>query len=161
MQAAVCFAHVLDYHPAISSTTFPMHIRIATPDDISAMQRIRLAVVENRLTRSVITEADYMKAIVETGRGWVAEVHDVTRGFAVGNRDTGNIWALFVEPGFEGRGIGRALHDAMLDWLQSQACARIWLTTEPGTRAERFYRRAGWRFEEIDASGDAAFVWSR
>lgn len=115
------------------------------------MHRVRLAVRDNRLTSSAITEADYIPAIEETGRGWVIEDAGGIVGFAVGNARTGNIWALFVDPAHEGRGHGRSLHDAMVRWLWSQGCRRLWLTTEPGTRAQRFYEAAGWR-----AAGDAA-----
>ncbi|HEX6929769.1 MAG TPA: GNAT family N-acetyltransferase [Gammaproteobacteria bacterium] len=115
-----------------------MNIRIATRADVDAMHRVRLAVRENRLTRSVISAQDYIDAIERDGRGWVAEIDGVIRGFAIGNRLTGNIWALFVEPGFEQRGIGRDLHDAMLAWLKEAGCTRLWLATERGTRADSF-----------------------
>lgn len=121
------------------------------------MHRVRLAVRENRLTRTTITPGDYAREISVTGCGWVAEVDGTLRGFAVINRDTRNVWALFVEPGFEGQGIGRALHDAMLQWMRSTGIEQFTLSTEANTRADRFYRRAGWQFVGIDASGDAAF----
>jgi GNAT superfamily N-acetyltransferase len=63
--------------------------------------------------------------------------------FAIGNATYGNIWALFVDPAHERRGHGRRLHDAMVAWLWSQGLRKLWLTTEPGTRAERFYTEAG------------------
>ena len=33
----------------------------------------------------------------------------------------------------------------MLDWYFAQNKEHVWLSTEPGTRAEAFYRKAGWR----------------
>ena len=36
------------------------------------------------------------------------------------------------------------LHDAMVDCLWSNGLSRLWLTTQPGTRAQRFYEDAGW-----------------
>lgn len=119
-------------------------IRVATRADIPAMHRIRLAVRENRLTSSVVTEASYIPEIEATGRGWVSVVDGAVRGFAIGNHVTGNIWALFVDPDHEGRGHGRALHDTMVEWLQAQGLPRLWLTTGPDTRARRFYEKAGW-----------------
>lgn len=112
----------------------------------------------------MITERDYAQAIEGTGRGWVVEVDGTIVGFAVGNAVTGNIWALFVEPAHEGRGHGRALHDAMVGWLFSRGLPRLWLSTQPQTRAERFYRSAGGdcvgmlangevRFERVDPGG--------
>ncbi len=46
-------------------------LRQADRGDIPAMHRVRLAVRENRLTFSVITEEHYIPAIEVTGRGWV------------------------------------------------------------------------------------------
>ena len=109
------------------------------------MHRVRLAVRENRLTSTVITERDYIPAIESTGRGWVMDCGGQIVAFAVGNSHTGNIWALFVDPDHEGRGYGRRLHDAMVNWLWSQGLSRLWLTTTAATRAERFYKAAGWR----------------
>jgi GNAT superfamily N-acetyltransferase len=119
-------------------------LRRAFAADIPAMHRVRLAVRENRLVSTVITEADYRQAIGGSGGGWVAEVAGQIVGFAIGNRITGNIWALFVHPDHEHRGYGRKLHDEMVAWLWSQGLQRLWLTTEAGTRAEGFYLRAGW-----------------
>ena len=120
-------------------------LRQATRTDIPAMHRVRLAVRENRLTSTAITEADYIPAIEEHGRGWVVEENGEVVGFAVGDTRDGNIWALFVHPSHEGRGHGQRLHDAMVSWLWSQGLERLWLTTDPGTRAQAFYEAAGWQ----------------
>ena len=55
-----------------------------------------------------------------------------------------NIWALFVDPKFEKKGIGKQLHKAMLDWYFTQTKDKVWLGTAFNTRAEQFYRKAGW-----------------
>jgi GNAT superfamily N-acetyltransferase len=119
-------------------------LRVATPADIPAIQRVRHSVRENRLVSTVISDEDVRRAIEVTGRGWVVEVEGAIVGFAVGNATDGNIWALFVDPGHERRGYGRRLHDAMVEWLWSRGLERLWLTTTPGTRAQRFYEAAGW-----------------
>lgn len=119
-------------------------IRQATRADIPGMHRVRLAVRENRLTSTAVSEADYVPAIEQTGRGWVIEADGRIVAFAVGNKVDGNIWALFVDPAHEGRGYGRQLHDEMVRWLAAEGPGTLWLTTESGTRAERFYARAGW-----------------
>ena len=59
--------------------------------------------------------------------------------------NTGNVWALFVRPEAEGRGIGSALHAAMLDWFATQPVDTLWLSTGTDTRARGFYRARGWR----------------
>jgi len=122
-----------------------MTLRLARRADIPAMHRVRLAVRENRLSDPArITEADYVAAMEGLGRSWVVEVDGEVVAFAAGYA-AGSVWALFVDPSHEGRGHGRALHTAMIDWLWSQGHARLWLTTSPGTRAERFYRELGWQ----------------
>ena len=120
------------------------------------MHRVRLAVRENRLTSTVITEADYRREL-EAGAGWVVEENGQVVGFAIANATTGNVWALFVDPACEGRGYGRQLHDAMVGWMASQPAGRWWLTTEAGTRAERFYARAGWTPIGLTESGEVRF----
>lgn len=122
-----------------------MAVRQAVAADIPEIQRVRASVTENRLVSTTISDEDVRVAIEETGRGWVVEDKGEIVAFAIGNAITGNIWALFVRPEFEGRGYGRQLHDAMVDWLFASGLERLWLTTEPGTRAQRFYEAAGWK----------------
>jgi GNAT superfamily N-acetyltransferase len=120
------------------------------------MRRIRMAVRENRLTSGRITAQDYMR-VLDLGCGWVAEDNGQIVGFAIANAANGNVWALFVDPAYEGQGHGRQLHDAMIDWMRSQPVERWWLTTEAGTRAERFYERAGWMRVGITDRGEVRF----
>lgn len=128
----------------MSSPPEPLRIRIATRADVPAIQRIRAAVRENRLVSRRIGDEEVIEHIERHGRGWVAESMNGVIGFAIGDARNGNIWALFVDPDREGLGAGRLLHDTMVDWLLAQGLQRLHLGTEPGTRAEGFYRRAGW-----------------
>lgn len=130
-------------------------VRPAVRPDIPGMHRVRLAVRENPLTTSVIREEHYVPAIEQSGRGWVVESDGVIVAFAVGNAETGNIWALFVDPAFEGAGYGRRLHDTMTDWLFASGLHRLNLSTGTGTRAQHFYQRAGWRL--LEERGGEAF----
>lgn len=136
-------------------------LRAARREDIPAMHRIRLLVRENRLRSSVVTEADYASLIEDHGRGWVAEEHGQIVGFAIGNVINGNIWALFVDPDHEGSGHGRRLHQALVSWLWSQGLERLWLTTDPQTRAQRFYEAAGWQRTGTGAGGELLFELRR
>lgn len=124
------------------------------------MHRVRMAVRENRLTSTLIVEADYVPAIETSGRGWVIEREGEIVAFAVGNAVTGNIWALFVHPDHERRGYGRRLHDAMVDWLWTRRLDTLWLTTQPATRAQSFYAAAGWR-EAGRADGEVRYEMTR
>lgn len=120
-------------------------LRQATRADIPGINDVRYAVRENTAPRGIIPDEAVRSQIEDTGRGWVVDVDGKVVGFAIGNATDGNIWALFVHPDHEGRGYGRELHATMVDWLWSRGLATLWLTTGPGTRAQRFYERSGWR----------------
>lgn len=132
-------------------------LRQALAADVPAMHRVRMSVRENRLVSTVITEEDTRRAIEHTGRGWVALSGGEIVGFAIGNATNGNIWALFIDPEHERRGHGRQLHDEMVAWLQSQGVKQLWLTTDPGTRAEGFYEKAGWTRAGVTEKGEIRF----
>jgi GNAT superfamily N-acetyltransferase len=122
-----------------------MILRPATLLDIPAMHRIRLAVRENRLIDETrVTPADYVRYVEETGASWVAELEGAMAGFGIADRASRSLWALFVDPGFEGRGVGRALLQRLTGVLFEGGREPINLSTAPGTRAERFYLAAGW-----------------
>lgn len=96
-------------------------------------------------------------AIDDTGRGWVVEESGTVVAFAIGNKLTGNIWALFADPEHEALGYGRRLHEVMVSWLFSHDLPRLWLSTGVGTRAQRFYEAAGWRLAAVPAVGEAMY----
>jgi len=119
-------------------------IRNATDADISRIVEIRAAVRENRLRDpSRVTLADINWFIVNPGI-FVWEENGRVVGFSAADPRNGNIWALFMDPEYERRGIARRLFERACAVLQSAGCERMWLTTTPGTRAEAFYRKAGW-----------------
>ncbi|HEU5133568.1 MAG TPA: GNAT family N-acetyltransferase [Steroidobacteraceae bacterium] len=136
-------------------------LRQAVAADIPGIQRVRASVRENRLVSTVISDEDVRDAIERDGRGWVVELQHEIVAFAIGNAKSGNIWALFVHPDHERRGHGRRLHDAMLDWLWAQGLGRLWLTTEPDSRAQGFYEAAGWSLTGRTASGELQFEMTR
>jgi GNAT superfamily N-acetyltransferase len=121
-------------------------LREAGADDVPAMNHLRLQVRENILSDpGLVTAEMVIDAISVSGRGWVFEENDQVLGFSIALVRDPSLWALFVLPGCEGRGIGNALHEAAVNWLWSQGAKSIWLSTDPETRAERFYRARGWR----------------
>jgi GNAT superfamily N-acetyltransferase len=136
-----------------------MALRLATFSDIDAMHAIRLAVTENRLgdPRRATTNK-YQEMLGERGKGWVFEDDaGVIAGFGIADALSRSLWALFVHPGSERRGIGRALHDAMVAWLFAIDDRPIWLTTEPHTRAAGFYAAAGWLPQPSPVPGELCF----
>lgn len=133
-------------------------VRQAFREDIPAMQRVRNAVRENKLSPNTkINEASYLPYLESIGRGWVLVEDGVIVAFAIGESQTGNIWAVFVHEEHEGKGYGRAVQQPMIAWLFSQGLDRLHLTTGAGTRAEGFYLATGWTYTGIDAYGDAAY----
>ena len=136
-------------------------LRRATRADIPAMSRIRLAVTENSLSDPArITVAMYEDYLERLGRGWVAEAEGVVVGFSYADNVNASIWALFIQPGQEGRGLGKALLAQAAHWLFGQGHASIRLTTGAGTRADRFYAAQGWRREPV-SSTEIAYVLAR
>lgn len=148
-----------DEHPVSGPAT----LRQATRADIPGIWAVRYGVRENTLRRGLISDEDVRREIEDTGRGWVvtAGEDDQVVAFAIGHAGTGNIWALFVLPDHEGRGHGSRLHTVMVDWLWAQGLPRLWLTTGPGTRAQGFYERRGWRAVGEIANGDLRYELER
>jgi GNAT superfamily N-acetyltransferase len=122
-----------------------LHYRRARATDIPAMSAIRLAVTENVLRdRSKVTTPMYQDYLHLLGRGWVCLRGRRIVGFACASRADASIWALFVDPRHEGRGIGRKLLGFAVDWLFAIGKPEVTLETGKGTRAERFYGASGW-----------------
>jgi GNAT superfamily N-acetyltransferase len=120
--------------------------REATIEDIPQIQMVRNAVKENMLSNpNLVTDADCVEFMTVRGKGWVCVIENNVVGFSIVDLKENNIWALFVRPNFDKRGIGRQLHDVMLDWYFKKTDQPVWLGTAPGTRAEKFYRTAGWK----------------
>ena len=121
------------------------HFREAIPNDISAMKVIRDNVKENALVSISIEPNDYMKALFEDGKGWTCLSNDQVVGFSCGRIIQKDVWALFIDSTHEGRGIGNKLMEILENWMFSNGCQEIRLSTTPQTRADRLYRRRGWR----------------
>jgi GNAT superfamily N-acetyltransferase len=138
-----------------------MIFREATPNDIHQIQVVRHLVKENQLSDpSLVTDADCEYYITVKGKGWVCEIDTTVVGFSIVDLKDHNIWALFVHPEYEARGIGKRLHDLMLDWYFRQTQKTVWLSTAPATRAEVFYKKAGWKVTGIYGKGETRFEMS-
>lgn len=127
--------------------------------DIPHLQTIRAAVRENILSNpALVTVPDYEEHITGPGRSWVCIDAGAIVGFSSAHPHHRSIWALFIDPAHERRGIGRALLDHAVAWLWSHpGIDAIQLTTAPGTRADRFYRAAGWTDVGRSRSGEVIF----
>ncbi len=133
-------------------------IRKATPADQPRIQAIRMGVRENVLSDpSRVTDAE-VAWYRDQAIFLVSEADGDIAGFTCANHQTGLIWALFVDPAHEGQGHGRALLDAALAALTAAGIVQAHLTTGAGTRAERFYRRHGWRETGRSLDENVVFV---
>jgi GNAT superfamily N-acetyltransferase len=135
-----------------------MIFREAQTDDIKQIQVVRNAVKENALSNpGLVTDKDCVEYLTLRGKGWVCENDGTIIGFAIADLIDNNIWALFVHPDQAANGVGKNLHDTMLDWYFEQQKEMVWLSTAPGTRAEKFYRMQGWKATGLYGKGEIRF----
>ena len=140
--------------------------REAIGADVPGITRVRTSVVENLLTvqqldERGITEAGIAASFLADSKGWVALQGEEVVAFSIADRATQSIFALFVLPAYEGRGIGSVLLDSALRWLWDNGAERVWLTTGPGTKAVRFYEKRGWKCTGKGPRGDLRYECER
>ena len=113
-----------------------MIIREAEIKDIKQIQIVRNSVKENALSNpNFVTDNDCVEFITVRGKGWVCEINNQVVGFSIADLKESNIWALFLLPQYEKLGIGKQLHNTMLNWYFKQTKTTVWLGTAPKTRA--------------------------
>jgi GNAT superfamily N-acetyltransferase len=135
-----------------------MKIREAIIEDIKQIQIVRNSVKENTLSNpNLVSDEDCKEFILVRGKSWVCEINNLIVGFSIVDLQDNNVWALFLRPEFEKQGIGKRLHDIMLDWYFTKTNKNIWLGTSPNTRAETFYRKAGWTEIGVHGKGEIKF----
>lgn len=140
------------------------NIRKAILADIPEMMRIRSAVQENKLRNPDRVKAEHYADFIQTGEIWVWKEGNQLLGFSAGegridSEWPGSIWAVFVDPDHEGKGIGQALLSCACGSLQRAGYDSAELSTSPGTRAARFYNQAGWT--ENGHTDDGQIIFKR
>lgn len=135
-------------------------IRKATSADRPRITEVRLAVRENQLSAASVSKVEATANwIFENATFWVWEEAGAVQGFSVADPRDGTIFGLFVHPDYEGRGLARALLPRACEDLRAAGFAVATLTTGPGTRAERFYRKNGW--EETGRQEDGQIIFRK
>lgn len=135
-----------------------MVFRKADVEDIPVLSEIRLSVRENVLSdSSKITPEMFAAYLSVTGKGWLCEIGGEVVGFSVASLRDASIWALFIKPEYEGRGIGSRLLKLATDWLFEMGVPHISLSTDANTRADRFYAMQGWKRGEIKPDGEVFY----
>lgn len=129
--------------------------------DIQAIFQVREATWHNDRGREEmqalgITPDSVRTLLAASHRGWLCDIDSRVVGFAMGNRNTGEMWVIAVLRQYEGLGIGKRLLLLVEQWLAEEGWAEIWLTTDPDEtlRAVGFYRRLGWIDWKIEPGGD-------
>jgi GNAT superfamily N-acetyltransferase len=143
-----------------------IEIREARAEDIPGIFDVRVSVRENhldleQLRQRGITPESLVRDFEGGRKGWVAEANGRVVGFSIADALTHSVWALFVLPQHEGRGLGRRLLNAAVDWLWECGAERVWLTTGPATRAVGFYRALGWQQAGPTPYGELRFELPR
>jgi GNAT superfamily N-acetyltransferase len=139
-----------------------MTFREAKKEDIKQIQIVRNSVKENMLSNpDLVTDKDCEEFMTKRGKGWVCVIDNQIVGFAIADLKEDNIWALFLHPEFEGKGIGTKLHKIMLDWYFSMGKEQVWLGTSPNTRAEQFYTKSGWTKNGMHGQNEVKFEMSK
>jgi ribosomal protein S18 acetylase RimI-like enzyme len=119
--------------------------------------QIRHGVHENRLRDPTSVTAADCAAFIDRAEMWVWLEDGQIQGFSAGDPRDGSIWALIVDPASEGRDIGRALFALACDTVRFAGFDTATLSTEPGTRAHKFYRLHGWLETGRSAMGEVMF----
>ena len=135
-------------------------MRPATKADLPRIYEVRHGMAENRLTDpSLVTDAE-VAWYLDEAIFLVSEDEAGVQGFACANHQTGNVWALFVIDGAQGRGHGTALLDEATERLRQAGHRQAFLTTGMETKAAAFYRSKGWGQTGVDMRGKAVFrLW--
>ncbi len=91
-------------------------IREATCNDVPGLVEVRGAVNENILMNDIPKER-IVAGLEVRGKGWVAEHEGQVVGFSMAYREESMIWALFLLPEWERKGLGTELLERAVGWL--------------------------------------------
>lgn len=126
--------------------------------DIPQIKNVGNVIKENTLSKpALVTDEDCRVFMTERGKGWVCELDNHLESFFIVDVKENNIWALFVHPYLDRLGNDRQLHNNLLYSYFKITQEKLWLGTAPGTRAETFYRKAGWTETGMHGKGEIKF----
>jgi GNAT superfamily N-acetyltransferase len=122
---------------------------------------IRFSVEENLLHPHHIQYLLRKQALddINQGGGWICKVDNEYAGFCFAVFiPEAIVGGLFVKPEYQSIGIGSALISRVTEWCFSNGAEEIHLTTDPGSKAEGFYRHHGWVNIGSDEFGQIEFL---
>lgn len=133
-------------------------IRIAGLSDLSHIAAIRDSVGAGGFTDPAAIGDAAMAALIREGSLWVwQEGEGDLAGFAAAELSAGAIAALFVAPGHDGKGIGRALLHTACEALRAAGHQQARVHVPIGGSGERHFRAAGWLAVEPAAGRNRVF----
>ncbi|WP_313617307.1 GNAT family N-acetyltransferase [Agrobacterium sp.] len=142
-------------------------VRRARSTDVDAIFEIRTSVTQNHLSHQQLLERGISPEVVSEALesetcGWIAEVDGQAAAFAMVDFEDASVFALFVKPSFEGKGLGNLLMDEAEGALFATH-ETIWLETDasPDIRANGFYQRRNWVAVGTDDKGDVRYEKKR
>lgn len=138
------------------NTSSIFEYRKLEPLDLATYYEIRFSVTENLIHSHQIKylQKDWALNDIRQGGGWLCLDNGVAIGLCLPLFTPEPILAaLFVRPEYHGKGIGKALLNLALDWLQLNGALHVSLETDPGSRAEGFYQHLNWKHEETMGAG--------
>ena len=128
-----------------------IELRPASCDELDALWEIRTRAVTHgcaaHYSAAVLAAwltapaPDALRELIANGGGMVAQEEGRLLGYAVLDAASGEVTALFVDPGGQGRGIGSMLLEAMQDAARAAGIGRLFLSAS--LNAVPFYQRAG------------------
>ena len=135
-----------------------LEFRHPSGNDLGVLYEIRYSVTENRLVNMVVPREEVVRRCAEGG-AWICLDNGKAAAFSIASMNPEpTLWALFVRPSHEGRGIGQQLMAYSVEWFKAQGAACVCLSTDPGTRADRFYQAQGWTRGGLNAAGEVVFT---
>ena len=152
-------------------------VRPATVDDIEAFEAVRIATWKTCF-RGIVSDEfldgltlpphriQRCRDMIEDSEGsavFVACTGDQIIGMGMAEQasdaglesDVGDVRALYVHPDWQGRGVGRALLDALTTALRTRGYrATVLWTLRDLTPTRRFYEATGWTFDGTEDTHD-------
>lgn len=138
-------------------------LRPATPDTAAECLRIRALTRENAFSADELAAlgitVESWRAGIESGEliGQIAWDGQTMAGYCFGDRDSGEIMVLALQPQYEGQGLGRRLLASLVETFAALGFQQLFLacSSDPAVRSYGFYRHLGWTHTgESDEAGD-------
>ena len=142
-----------------------LEIRLAEPYDVAALFDVRTSVRENHLSRERlaelgVTNTSVSQMISASTCAWVAISSDKIVGFSMIDVTEASLFAAFVLPAHEGKGLGTQLVNIAERELFKHHY-EIWLETDKDSRAAGFYGHLGWGNQRASKSNQIRLTKTR